>query len=38
MLEGIVIGLVIGLSVWGVYAWWIYKTARRYGKRGDGRH
>jgi hypothetical protein len=38
MFEGIIIGLGIGLTLWVIYAWWIYKTAKRYGKRGDGRH
>lgn len=30
--------VVIALAVWGTYALWIYLTAKRYGKKGDGRH
>jgi hypothetical protein len=37
-MEYIIIAAIIGLTVWGIYAYWIYITARRYGKRGDGRH
>jgi len=38
MMEGIIIGAIIVLAIWGIYAYWIYRTARRYGKKGDGRH
>ncbi len=38
MLEGIFIGMIITLTVWGFYAYWIYRTARRYGKKGYGKH
>jgi hypothetical protein len=38
MFEGIIIGSGIGLTIWAAYGWMIYKTASRYGKRGDGRH
>lgn len=37
-MEYIVIGVLIALAVWGIYAYSIYYTARRYGKKGDGRH
>jgi len=37
-MEYIIIAVVIGLTVYIGYAYWIYITARRYGKRGDGRH
>ncbi len=37
-MEFIIIAALIGLGAWGSYAYWIYKTARRYGKKGNGRH
>jgi hypothetical protein len=37
-MEFIVMAIIIALVVWGTYAYWIYFTAKRYGKRGDGRH
>jgi hypothetical protein len=32
------IAVIIAIGVWGAYAFWIYITARRYGKKGNGRH
>lgn len=32
-MEFIVIAILIGLAAWGGYAYWIYITARRYGKK-----
>lgn len=37
-MEYIVIAALIGLAAWGVYAYWIYMTSRRYGKKDNGRH
>ena len=37
-MEYIIIAVILGLTVWGVYAYWIYITSRRYGKKGNGRH
>jgi len=37
-MEFIVVAALIGLAAWGGYAYWIWITARRYGKKGDGKH
>jgi hypothetical protein len=37
-MEFIIIAILILAGVWGAYAYWIFKTAKRYGKKGDGRH
>jgi len=37
-MEYIVMAVLLGLAVWGVYAYWIYITSRRYGKKLNGRH
>lgn len=37
-MEYIVIAVIIASSVWGIYAYWIYRTAKRYGKKGNGKH
>jgi hypothetical protein len=38
MFETILIGLITFFVVIGIYAWWMFRTSRRYGKKGDGRH
>jgi hypothetical protein len=37
-MEYIVMAAIIGLVIYAVFAYWIYITARRYGKTGNGRH
>ncbi len=37
-MEFIIIAVLIALATWGIYAFSIYYTARRYGKKGNGRH
>ena len=37
-MEYIAMAAIIGLVVWALFAYWIYITARRYGRTGDGKH
>jgi len=37
-MEFIILAVLIALAVWGGYAYWIYITSRRYGKKGNGKH
>ena len=37
-MEFIILAVLIGLAVWGGYAYWIYITSRKKKKKGNGKH